>query len=84
MENSMTTGIETALLFKGVKYFAIWLSVWFIEPIIGLVVLQVDSVAFLSPYMKSFLDDIKILLGVLLAFLLVVKYFYDILKAKKK
>lgn len=77
------TGLEFKILLA-VKYIAIWLFVWFIEPIIGLVVLQVDSVAFLSPYQKSFLNDIKIILGVVVAFLLAVKYIYDILKAKKK
>lgn len=84
MENSMTgTGIEFKILLA-VKYIAIWLFVWFIEPIIGLVVLQVDSVAFLSQYQKSFLNDIKIILGVVVAFLLAVKYIYDILKSKRK
>jgi len=78
------TGLETALLLKGVKYIGICLFVWFIEPIIGFVVIQVDTVAFLSPYMKSFLNDIKIILGVLVTLLLAIKYFYAILKSKKK
>lgn len=84
MENSMTgTGIEFKILLA-VKYIAIWLFVWFIEPIIGLFVLQADTMGFLNPNMRSNLDDIKIILGVVVAFLLAVKYFYDILKAKKK
>lgn len=84
MENAMTgTGIEFKIL-SAVKYIAIWLFVWFIEPIIGLVVLQADTMGFLNPHMRSFLDDIKIILGVLVALLLAVKYFYDILKPKKK
>lgn len=75
------TGIEFKILLA-IKYIAIWLFVWFIEPIVGFMILQVDTVGFLSPYMKSFLGDIKIILGVLVALLLAIKYFYDILKPK--
>lgn len=85
MEKSMTgTGLELTILLKGVKYLTICLFVWFLEPIFDFIILQIDTAAFLSPYMKSFLDDIKILLGVFVTLLLSVKYLIDIWRSKKK
>lgn len=81
----ITTGIEFKILLAGLKYLFIGLSVWFLEPIYDFIILQqVVDYAILSPYMKEFLNDIKILLGVLVAFLLAVRYFYVILKIKKE
>lgn len=85
MENAMTgTGLELALILKGVKYLGICLFVWFIEPILGLVILQVDTVAFLTPHVKAVLNDWKIILSVAVPAVLFVKYIIDIVKAKKK
>lgn len=79
------TGLEFKILLYGLKYLFIGLGVWFIEPICEFIILQqVVDYAILSPYMKEFLNDIKILLGVLVAFLLAVRYFYVILKIKKE
>ena len=79
------TSIGFKMLLHGLKYLSIGLGVWFVEPIYDFIILeQVVDYAILSPYMKAFLDDIKILLGVLVAFLLAVRYFYVILKIKKE
>ena len=79
------TGIamELELLFKGVKYLGICFFVWFIEPILGFFVMQVDTIGILSPYQRIILDDYKIILAVLVPSLLAVKYMIDIYKARK-
>lgn len=77
------TGLELKAFLYGVKYLSILLGVWFFEPLYDIFLLQVQDYALLSPYMKEFLNDIKILLGVLVALLVAVRYFYVILKAKK-
>ena len=82
MEN-MTTGIEAAILVKGVKYIGICLFVWFIQPILNFFVLQVDTVAILSPYAKAVLVDLTTILAVLVPFLLAIKYVYEIWKIKQ-
>lgn len=79
----MTGTIEAAILVKGVKYVGICLFVWFIEPILGFFVLQVDTVAILSPYAKAVLADITTILAVLVPFLLGIKYVYEIWKIKQ-
>lgn len=84
MQKYMTgTGIEFKLLFIGIKYIAICMFVWFIEPIFGFVITQVDNVALLTPFVKSFLEDVKIIFSVLIPILLAVKYMYEILKIKE-
>lgn len=85
MESSMTgTGIELAIVLKGIKYLSICLFVWFIEPIFGFVVINsAEAIALLTPYQHAFLNDVKVIIGVLVSLLLAVKYFYDILKTKK-
>ena len=77
------TGIETAVILKGIKYAVIAMFVWLIEPIFNFIISQVDTVGFLTPHMKDFLSDIKILLGVFVTLLLAVKYIVDIWRSKK-
>ena len=81
MKSMTGTGLEIKLLL-GIKYLAIALFVWYIEPIIGYVLIQIDTVGLLSPYIKACMEDVKVILGVLISFLLVIKYIYDISKGK--
>jgi len=77
------TGIELAIVIKGIKYLGISLFVVFIEPILGFFVIQVDTVGILSSYHRALLDDCKIILAVLVPSLLAIKYIIDIYKARK-
>lgn len=76
------TGMELELLFKGVKYLGICFFVWFIEPILGFFVIQVDAVGILNEHQRALLDDYKIILAVLVPSLLAIKYIIDIYKAR--
>lgn len=63
----------------------LWLTVVFgWEPAFDFVILQVDSYAILSPYMKEYLGDIKIISGVLVGVLVAIKLFIGLLKPKDK
>ena len=76
-------GVKTAVALIG-KCF-LWLAVVFgWEPAFDFVILQVDSYAILSPYMKEFLGDIKIISGVLVGMLVAIKLFMGLLKPKNK
>lgn len=83
MEDNMTGTIEAAILVKGVKYVGICLFVWFIQPILNFFVLQVDTIAILSPYAKAVLVDITTIMAALVPVLLGIKYVYEIWKIKQ-
>lgn len=79
------TGLEFKAVASLIGKCFLWLAVVFgWEPTFDFVILQVDSYAILSPYMKEFLGDIKILTGVLVSILVAVKLFMGLLKAKEK
>lgn len=79
----MTTGIEAAILVKGIKYIGISLFVLFIQPILNFFVLQVDTVAILSPYAKAMLADLTSIFAPLVPIVLLAKYVYEIYKIKQ-
>lgn len=80
---NMTGTIEAAILVKGIKYIGICLFVWFIQPILNFFVLQVDTVAILSPYMKAVMADLTTILAVVVPLILGIKYVYEIWKIKQ-
>lgn len=79
----MTGTIEAAILVKGVKYIGICLFVWFIQPILNFFVIQVDTIALLSPYWKAVMVDLTTILAVVVPLLLGIKYVYEIYKIKQ-
>lgn len=83
MDDNMTGTIEVAIIAKGIKYAGICLFVWFIQPILNFFVLQVDTVAILSPYMKAVLGDLTTILAFLVPLILGAKYIYEIVKIKQ-
>lgn len=80
IEHSIAFKIISVMV-QPILLFAAWLGFY---PLFDLVVLEVDQVALLSPYMKSFLDDIKQLLGLLISLLVILKLWLVITKIKKE
>lgn len=80
MDNDMTGTIEGAIIFKGFKYVGICLFVWFIQPIMDFMVIQVDTVGILTPYTKAVLRDLTTIVAFVVPILLGTKYVYEIYK----
>lgn len=71
-------------IFITVKYVGLCLFVWFFEPLYDLMILQIPNYALLSPYAKEVLADLKIILGVIVAFLVAVNMVRKLFKKEEK
>lgn len=81
IEHSITLKI-IGTTFKMLLYPAV---VWLFYPLYDLVVpIVVSDYALLSPYTKLVLDDVKIILGTLIAIFALVKLIYGVIKIKKE
>lgn len=79
------TGIEMKIAGTILKLLIYPAIVWLFYPLYDFIVpLIVYDYVLLSPYMKSLLEDIKIILGVLVALFVLVKLIYGVIKIKKE
>lgn len=84
MEQSMTGNeMEIKFVFMGIKFVSVCIFVWFIQPIIGLIAMPIDTIGMLTPHMRANLDDAKLILAVVVPSLLGIKYLIDIYKSRK-
>lgn len=80
IEHSITIKIASVIA-KGLLWIGVALG---ISPVMDFIILQADNYSILSPLIKAFLDDLKIIFGALVPVLVAIKIFYEIKKVKKK
>lgn len=79
------TGIGVKVISLIGKILIYPLIVWAFYPTYDLLVpIVVQDYALLNPYVKELLNDIKIILGVLIAIFALVKLIYGVVKIKKE
>ena len=84
MEKYMTTGIELKIATMAVKCLLLPLLVWFFYPIYDLILYFINDYALFSPFVKELFEDIKIILGAVIAVLVTIKFIFGIVKTRNE
>lgn len=79
------TGVEIKIAFIILKSITALVIVWFFEPIYDFIIMNtpMNHLLFLTPWMKDFIGDMKLILGLLVAILVLYKTALGISKMKK-
>lgn len=81
----MTTGIEVKIIAMAGKLLILPLVVWFFYPLYDVIVLfLISDYALLSPFAKNLIEDLKIILGAVVALFVAIKLILGIIKTRKE